>query len=152
MQLCWSEKTGLLRISSRYFLPWCIFLWLCFLHNCIITTANLSIQIQVLKKRRKAFLKRSQKISPGIVWHVIFWRQATLWFRKNLLFSLKTIPTKLSKLFLYRKKYGLRPNLPFNSAVHPLFRNLCSSGATVLRKQHYFVLGICKNTWAYLKY
>jgi hypothetical protein len=54
--------------------------------------------------------------------------------------------------FSVQEKYGLRPNSPFNSAVHPLFRNLCSSGATVLRKQHYFVLGICKNAWAYLKY
>ena len=123
LQLCWTEKTKLSRISFRYFLPGCIFLWLCFLLNYIITTANLFSKILVSKRRRKLFPLTFQKVNPAIVLPVIFWQRVILWFRNSFLSILKTIHTRHNKLFLYRKKSGQRPNSLFNFAVLPPFHN-----------------------------
>ena len=123
LQRCWTEKTKPSRILFRYFLPGCIFLWLCFLRSFTITTVNLSLKIPVLKRLRRLFLRIFQKVSPAIVWLVIFWQRAILWFRKNFLSILKTSHTTQNKLFLYRKKYGPRPNSLFSFAVRPPFHN-----------------------------
>lgn len=121
---CWAERTKFSGISFRYFLPGCIFLWLCFLRSFIIIATSLFSKIQVSKRLRKPFLRIFPKANQAIVLLVISWQLAILWFRNSFLSILKTIRTTHNKLFLYRKKSGQLPNSLFNSAVRPPFHNL----------------------------